>query len=1013
MIAVLAEKNAVGVRPVGKYLSDKAVMNEVTIYGQYDWGLVAVSISLAIFASYSALDLAGRTAQAAGNVRLGWLSGGAVAMGLGIWAMHYIGMLAFRLPVPVYYNVALVLFSLFAAVASSAIALFVVSRKTLSKKYLAAGSVAMGGGVVVMHYSGMQAMQLAASVRYNPWIVSLSVGVAIAVSYAGLYLAFHLRDARGNSTWIRIGAAVIMGVAIASMHYTGMAAVCFYGMPSEAGVGSGSQTGVAISSLGITGIAAVSFAVLALSLLGAMSDRRFTLQTEIYESEQERWRLLMSSSQEGLFDANLKTGKLFCSPRWMAILGYGPDELSHTNETWQERLHPDERQSVLETLAAYLKSGHGASEMEYRLRHRDGSWRWILARTQAVWDEQGIAIRLVGSHADITDRKEAAAQLKAVQTRFGAFMDNNPSIAYIKDADGRMVYANKTFEKTWQLEPGGWIGRFDHEIWPAEVAVRLAETDRKVLATGVPLQFTKTLETPDGFKRQFLTNHFCFADASGQKVIGVVSVDISDRARIEGNLRASEARYRDLFEHNPMPSLIYSIDDLTILDVNEAAINHYGWSREEFLCMRASDIQMPGETEKIEAELLVSRANRKHYMLVQHRRNNKSNIWVEISSQEIELDGRVVRLGMANDITARIEADNELRKARDQMENLVVQRTAELQISEARWRGLVEALPQFVWTTDNEGNCTYMSTQWADFSGVSEPDLLGLGWLNTIHEADHLRAAACWQAAREAETPYEMEYRIRSSDGSYRWFVSRGIPMRDVPDGPLTHWLGTSTDIDDQKRSEERLEKAVAERTLALAEARDRAECAAQAKSSFLASMSHEIRTPMNGVIGMTSLMLDTPLSSEQHCYVDIIRSSGQALLAIINDVLDFSKIEAGKVELETIEFDLQTVLEESLELVAATAAQKGLHLELNVGDHVPFTILGDPGRLRQVLLNLLSNGVKFTERGSVTVSVTREALTHGVMALRLSVRDTGIGMTEAQQAGLFQAFTQADRSTT
>jgi PAS domain S-box-containing protein len=490
-------------------------------------------------------------------------------------------------------------------------------------------------------------------------------------------------------------------------------------------------------------------------------------------------------------------------------------------------------------------------------------------------------------------------------------------------------------------------------------------------------------------------------------------VDISDRARIEGNLRASEARYRDLFEHNPMPSLIYSIDDLTILDVNEAAINHYGWSREEFLCMRASDIQMPGETEKIEAELLVSRANRKHYMLVQHRRNNKSNIWVEISSQEIELDGRVVRLGMANDITARIEADNELREARDQMENLVVQRTAELQISEARWRGLVEALPQFVWTTDNEGNCTYMSTQWADFSGVSEPDLLGLGWLNTIHEADHARAAACWQAAREAETPYEMEYRIRSSDGSYRWFVSRGIPMRDVPDGPLTHWLGTSTDIDDQKRSEERLEKAVAERTLALAEARDRAECAAQAKSSFLASMSHEIRTPMNGVIGMTSLMLDTPLSSEQHCYVDIIRSSGQALLAIINDVLDFSKIEAGKVELETIEFDLQTVLEESLELVAATAAQKGLHLELNVGDHVPFTILGDPGRLRQVLLNLLSNGVKFTERGSVTVSVTREALTHGVMALRLSVRDTGIGMTEAQQAGLFQAFTQADRSTT
>jgi PAS domain S-box-containing protein len=651
--------------------------------------------------------------------------------------------------------------------------------------------------------------------------------------------------------------------------------------------------------------------------------------------------------------------------------------------------------------------------MEYRLLHRDGSWRWILARTQAVWDDNGNAVRLVGSHLDITDRKESAAQLKAVQARFAAFMDNNPSIDYIKDADGRLIYTNKTFEKTWHLKPGEWIGKFSHEIWPPAVAEKLAEIDRKILATDSPAQFTKTLQTPDGITRQFLTNRFAFADASGQKVIGVVSVDLTDRARIEENLRASEARYRELFEHNPVPSVIYSLQDLRILDINDAAIDHYGWSREEFLSMRVSDIRMPGEAEQVELEHQACQATRKHTRPVQHRRKNRSNIWVEMSSQEIEVEGCKARLAMANDITARIEADNELRKARDQMESLVVQRTAELQMSEARWRGLVEALPQFVWTTDKNGKCTYISSQWAEFSGVPEQNLLGLGWLKTIHEADHAKAAACWQSARKAETPYEMEYRIRARDGSYRWFVSRGIPMRDPRNGLLTHWLGTSTDIDDQKRSEERLEKAVAERTLALAEARDRAECAAQAKSSFLAAMSHEIRTPMNGVIGMTSLMLDTPLTSEQHCYVDIIRSSGQALLGIINDVLDFSKIEAGKVELESVEFDLQTVLEESVELMAASAAQKGLNLELNVGDDVPFTILGDPGRLRQVLLNLLSNGVKFTEQGSVSVFVTREALSSDVMALRIAVRDTGIGMTEAQQAGLFQAFTQADRSTT
>jgi PAS domain S-box-containing protein len=303
-----------------------------------------------------------------------------------------------------------------------------------------------------------------------------------------------------------------------------------------------------------------------------------------------------------------------------------------------------------------------------------------------------------------------------------------------------------------------------------------------------------------------------------------------------------------------------------------------------------------------------------------------------------------------------------------------------------------------------DGYFKKLNKAWETTLGYSQEELLGAPMVTFIHPEDLERTVN--EVARQGpkHRTRHFENRYRCKDGSYRIFDWVTTFNRDE-----TTRFGVARDITDQRLFEESLRKS----ELELHAAKDAAERANQAKSEFLANMSHEIRTPMNGIIGLTELALDTELNIEQREYLEDVKNCADSLLRILNDVLDFSKIEARKLEFETIEFDLRQTVEETFKVLGVRAAVKNLDLAYDLQPEVPTRLLGDPVRLRQILVNLTGNAIKFTERGSVRIHVERLSSTASQIELHFSVKDTGIGIPLSKQQHVFSAFAQADSSST
>ena len=505
----------------------------------------------------------------------------------------------------------------------------------------------------------------------------------------------------------------------------------------------------------------------------------------------------------------------------------------------------------------------------------------------------------------------------------------------------------------------------------------------------------------------------------GEPAILETFVDVTAQQKAEDALRAE----RDLFTAGPVITISWAPENLwPVTFVSKNVTQILGYTPEQMMddSFKYSELIHPDDLSQVYAEVAGYMEDGTLHFEQTYRLCTRSGDyrWFYDFTRLLRNDaGKVVQIhGYMFDQTDYVNAQMQVAKERERLANVIT------------------STDVGTWEWNVQTGETVFNERWAKICGYSLKELSPVSidtWLRLAHPEDLKKGEAILNRHFSGEQDlYEIECQMRHKNGHWVWVQDKGRVISRTDDGKPLMMFGTHTDITERKQSQEKMRYAFEETEQANKELKTaqkkliavnkdlkkqtvRAEMATRAKSQFLANMSHEIRTPMNGIIGMTGLLMDTELTEEQHLFTSTVKASADSLLTLINDILDFSKIEAGKLEIEILDFELRSFLDDFAQMMALKAQEKDLELICGVSPGVPERLQGDPGRLRQILTNLTGNAVKFTHAGEVVIQVAVKEETPEDVFIYFSVQDTGVGITADDQRHLFEQFTQVDASIT
>ncbi len=728
---------------------------------------------------------------------------------------------------------------------------------------------------------------------------------------------------------------------------------------------------------------------------------------ELQEKE-AKYQDLFEHASDGIFLLD-ETGFVDCNVQGAAQFGLSREQLiGHFPWEFSPERQPDGRlssdvakEAIQKTMAGKMHrlewqntpEGGRAANVEITLSRLDiGDKAYIQAITR-----------------DITEHKRAMTELKIREEKYRALVETTDTGYIILNGEGKIVDANKEYVRlSGHRELSDILGRSVIE-WTAPYEMR---KNAEAVAQCVRDRGIRNLEIdyqwPDGQIVPIEINATVQGEGDSLQIISLCR-DISDRRKMVMSLRESEERFHNLYEN--ASDGIFLMNEAGFVDCNAQAAAMFRASKNTII--GCSPVELSPEkqpdgrlsTESAQEKIRAALAGETQRFEWQSKRSDGSLFDVDLTLNRIEISGKTFLLVIARDVTERKKTEVALR------------------VSEERFDLAMRAANDGLWDWNLQTNTVYFSPRWKSMTGYTDSELENTFavWEQLVDEEGRAKTMALIDKCITGQAKgFSVEFRMRHKDGRWIDVLSRAMLIYDE-DGMPMRMVGTHVDISERKKTEAKLanyradlERLVEERTQELAAAKFAAESANIAKSAFLANMSHEIRTPMNAVIGYAELLKakSDNLTDAQQDKLTKITDASEHLLSVINDILEISKIEAGKLQLERVEFDCGDVLEKVTAMIRERLGAKGLTFNIDCL-HVPYKFIGDPIRLSQMLLNYLSNAVKFTEHGDITLRTKLLEETDHDMLVRFEVEDSGKGISAEDQSRLFTAFEQADNSTT